>query len=490
MTIDLSRPKSVVIIGSGAGGLTTGILLARSGFNVTILEKNRLAGGMMRGFIRGGLECPVGVHYMGALGNGQVLRRFFDFLEVSDDIPLKKMGATGIIDRYIFDDLTFDLPEGIEAYEKSLLAAFPGESRQIAGLVQLLRRAEAHLNSLDFLFSDEIGFAQLEGFQALGEIMTRLGCSPRLKAVFGVPSCWIGVHHKYCPAFYHNIALASFLMSSWRVKDCAQMTEAFVKRLECLGGRIICGDGVKSIHVESGSVRRIRTVSGKDLKADIVVGAIHPKKVLALLPEEAVRPLYRKRISGLKDTYGILCVHARLDSAAHPEIPYNIFRIDRDEEGNIPDLRFYQIREQAGKSLLSILTSGKNPLWQKWEGTNTGKRGSDYVKAKEEQAHLLFKEAETLFGPLKDLRLLDVYTPLSIRDWANSPDGSAYGVERSCDQLLSAAMLNRSSIEGLFMAGQSVLAPGIMGTIMGSFQTVKFILGPERFRKEIAAAFR
>ena len=66
----------VLVIGSGIGGLSTGLLLANSGFKVTVLEKNRLPGGMIRGFIRQGLECPVGVHYLGALGSGQILRRF------------------------------------------------------------------------------------------------------------------------------------------------------------------------------------------------------------------------------------------------------------------------------------------------------------------------------------------------------------------------------------------------------------------------------
>lgn len=488
--MDLSRSGNALVIGSGIGGLSTAILLAQSGFSVTVVEKNRLPGGMMRGYIRQGLECAVGVHYLGALDNGQVLRRFFDFLGVTSEIAVERMGSAGVIDRYIFDDLTFDLPEGMDAYENNLRAAFPDEPQQITGIMQRLRQAETHLNSLDFLFSDGIGFAQPEQFQAMGEIMNRLGCSPRLKAVLGVPSCWIGVPPDQCPAFYHNTALASYLMSSWRVKKSSQMVDAFVSRLENLGGKLCCGDGVESIRVESRRVCGVRTVSGMEIDAPVVVGAVHPKVVLAMLPDEAVRPLYRKRISGLKDTYGIMCVHAQLDAPAHPEISHNIFRIDRDEYGNIPDLRYYQIRRQDEKSVLTILTSGKADLWRKWENTFTGKRGSDYMEAKEGQARNLFKEAEKIFGPLKGCRLLDVYTPLTIRDWVNSPDGSAYGVVRSCDQLFSASLLNRSSIEGLFLAGQSVMAPGIIGTIMGSFQTAKFILGPERFRTSIASAFQ
>ena len=88
-------------------------------------------------------------------------------------------------------------------------------------------------------------------------------------------------------------------------------------------------------------------------------------------------------------------------------------------------------------------------------------------------------------GPFHGLQILDIFTPLTIRDWVNSPEGSAYGVMRSSDQMLSAALLNRTSLRGLFLAGQSVLAPGILGTILGSFTTVKFIVGSERFRREV-----
>jgi len=93
------------------------------------------------------------------------------------------------------------------------------------------------------------------------------------------------------------------------------------------------------------------------LKAPLVIGAVHPKVVLDMLPDGAVKPSYRKRISNLRNTYGIFCVHAELDAAYHEEIPYNIFKVDTDKYGNIPDIKFYQIRksEKSEKNLLSIL---------------------------------------------------------------------------------------------------------------------------------------
>jgi hypothetical protein len=47
-------------------------------------------------------------------------------------------------------------------------------------------------------------------------------------------------------------------------------------------------------------------------------------------------------------------------------------------------------------------------------------------------------------------------------------------------------MLNRTSIAGLHLAGQSVLAPGIFGTTLGSFHTIRHIVGPDRFSRDVA----
>jgi phytoene dehydrogenase-like protein len=204
-----------------------------------------------------------------------------------------------------------------------------------------------------------------------------------------------------------------------------------------------------------------------------------------MLPPGAVKPSYRQRISNLVDTHGIFSVHATVDSNRHPEIPYNIFKIDTDTKGNVPDLRYYQIRKskKQGVSLLSILTSGRDELWTPWGTTKTGCRGQDYVETKKQHAEKLIREAELLLGPFQQLKLLDAYTPLTIRDWVNSPGGSAYGVLRSSSQMLGTALLNRTAVKGLSLSGQSVMAPGIIGTIMGSFSTVKQLLGVDNFNQ-------
>lgn len=487
------KPEKVLIVGSGIGGLSSGIILAGLGFDVTVLEKNRDGGGLLRSYRRGGIECEVGVHYLGSLAKGQVLDSFFKYLGVREDIAVSRMGEDGVIDRYLFDAPSthpekFDLPQGFDTFESNLHDAFPGDAQCIRTVVSQLRKISKQLHDLDLLFGSDNDFSLLEQTESYGGILDQLGCSPGLRSVLGLASSWIGVPLEDCPAYYHNMALASYLSSSWRLEmSGAAMADAFARRLQALGGTIRTEAEVKKIHVHSRVVKGVKLASGESVAGDIVIGALHPQVVLEMLPEGAVKPSYRNRIRGLENTHSVCAVHVAVDAAIHPEIPYNIFNVDTDAKGNIADLKYYQIRktEEQGRNLLSILTSGRDTLWQPWKDTRSGRRGQEYRALKTELAENLLAESTAIIGDCQDADILDVFTPLTIRDWVNSPDGSAYGVLRSSSQTLATAMLNRTAVKGLYLAGQNVTAPGVIGTIMGSFSTVKLILGADEFMHNV-----
>lgn len=486
-------PTDVLVIGSGIGGLSTAIILAKLGCRVRVVEKNDQPGGLLRSYRRDGIDCSVGVHYLGSLANGQILRRFFDYLGVTEDIPVQRMGKGGIIDRYLLnpfsaEPLSFDVPEGIDNYIANLQATFPSEARQITALRRPLREAAQQLHSLDILYGEQGDFALLDQAEPLGPWLAEFNFSPALRSVLAVPACWLGVDLADCPIYYHNMALASYLSSSWRLTGSgADMALALARRLRQLGGEIVTRAEVADLLVTDRVVKGIRLSSGEELSAETVIGAIHPKAVLGMLPSGAVKPAYRQRISSLVDTYGICATHVRLDSNSHPVIPYNLFNLDTDKAGKIMDLRYYQLRPTPRPefNLLSILTSGRDELWQPWQQTRSGQRGAAYEEQKAVLATELLQEAGKLLGPLSGAKVLDTNTPLTMRDWVNSPGGSAYGVLRSASQSLATALLNRTSVRGLYLAGQSVMAPGIIGTIMGSFATVKLLLGADEFKQQV-----
>ena len=429
----------------------------------------------------------------GALDKGQVLRRLFDYLGITEKLPLKRMGVDGPVDRYYFtnaaaDPRQFDMPFGLDAYEAHLREAFQKEQGAIDGFMTLLRQSAGGLDRLEFLFRKQPVADLIDQTEPLWEVLDRLGCSPGLKAVLSVPSVWIGVPPPLCPQFYHTITLASFLFSSWRLEsNGAHLVNVLVQRFTDLGGRVLCGQAVRRINVRGGHSTGLTLENGEQHDAPLVVGTVQPRVLLNLLGPETVKPSYRRKIMGFTNTHGVFSVNATVPADVHEPLPYNMFSMTADTNGAVNDVIYAQLRPsgQPESLLLTLITGGHDELWRHWEQTRSGYRGDGYGAAKMELAHSLIDKVAPVTGELKGLEVIDTYTPLTIRDWVNSPDGSAYGVMRSHMQMLSAALLNRTAVKGLYLAGQSVMAPGVLGTILGSLVTTKFIVGAERFGKEV-----
>jgi phytoene dehydrogenase-like protein len=287
------------------------------------------------------------------------------------------------------------------------------------------------------------------------------------------------------------MVLAGYLFSSWRLKESgSKMADVFVKRFKELGGKIILSDGAEKILLKSGKVAGTKLKSGLELPSDAVIADVHPKVLVELIEEDALRSSYRQRILNLEETEGIISIQVSVDASAHPEMTHNIYRLSTDEKGIIQDGIFYQLRRGNNNlNLVSIITKSSYKEWNQWENTVSGQRGKDYQEKKQILASGLSQKANEVFGELKNARILDVFTPLTLRDYVNCPEGSCYGVLRSSRQLLKVASLNNIPIPGLFLAGQNALAPGVLGSILGSFNAAKQIAGTERFTREIKWEF-
>ena len=73
-----------VIIGSGLGGLSCGAILAKCGYEVTVLEKEAVIGGCLQCFERRGKRFETGMHFIGSADKGQTLFRLMKALEIDE----------------------------------------------------------------------------------------------------------------------------------------------------------------------------------------------------------------------------------------------------------------------------------------------------------------------------------------------------------------------------------------------------------------------
>ena len=80
-----------IIIGSGISGMAAGIMLAKEGEKVCVVEQHSIVGGMTQTYARKGKIFPTGVHRLGSLIPGQPLWYYFKYLGLMDTLDLVKL---------------------------------------------------------------------------------------------------------------------------------------------------------------------------------------------------------------------------------------------------------------------------------------------------------------------------------------------------------------------------------------------------------------
>ena len=64
----------IIVIGSGLGGLECGVMLSREGMGVCIVEQAAVPGGCLQSFRRRGHSIDTGMHYVGSMQQGGIMR--------------------------------------------------------------------------------------------------------------------------------------------------------------------------------------------------------------------------------------------------------------------------------------------------------------------------------------------------------------------------------------------------------------------------------
>src|SRR5689334_2044144 len=140
----MSTDYDAIIIGSGAGGLTTAVALANAGQKVLVLEQHYVAGGWCHSFTLQGYRFSPGVHYIGGVQPGGPMNLILRGLGVSGDLAFCELNPDGL-DHVLVGDEKFDIPRGREAYIERLKERFPAEARGIDRLFDTIKRLMAQM---------------------------------------------------------------------------------------------------------------------------------------------------------------------------------------------------------------------------------------------------------------------------------------------------------------------------------------------------------
>jgi len=496
------KPDAIVI-GSGASGMTAAIILARSGRKVLVLESHSHPGGLMQTYRRQGLSLPTGVHCLGALAPGQILRRYLDYLGVSEGCRFLPMDPEGFED-YLFPDFSFRVPVGREAFRQRLEESFPGEEAAIARFFEDMERA-AQSFPLYRLRSEREEAPPERLQQALGPYLDGLSADRRLKAVLAASTPLHGTQPSDCPIYVHLLVLDSLLQSAWRIDESVgSLADAYAAAFKAAGGSLRLRARVGRVLTEERRIRGVELSSGERISAEIVVYSGHPHSLSELCQGSGLRKTFLKRISGLPDSIGLFGLALKWPG---PDCPFRArdgfiyssldteegYRQNIAESSELPASLYCQASPEPGPDgnfrvvALAIIPAD---AFAAWSETKSSRRGAKYAALKTSIGARIMAVLEARWPEVAGrLEPIDSYSPLSLRDYTGAP-GGAYGIRRGVGELLEARISTATRVRGLYLVGQGVLLPGILPAVITGVDACARILGREALLSEIDQATR
>ena len=496
--------KKVIIIGSGLGGLSCGVILARYGYEVTVLEQGMQVGGCLQCFSRRGGKFETGMHFIGSASEGQTLDRLLNFIEVKPDITLSQLDPTGY-DVVSLCGQHFRFANGREAFIEQMSQYFPQQRDALVNYYNLVDKV-ASASSLHSLNNVETDAAVNMEYQmrTINEVIDSTVSDPLLAKVLVGNLPLYAAEKDKTPFSTHAFIMDFYNQSAYRIVGGSnQVADSLVRTIGRYGGRVLTRSKATKIvcddtHATGVEFERF-TGDGlrftEFLEADIVISDAHPMRTMELLDTNLIRPAFRRRINSIPQTVGGFSVYLHFKEQTVPYLNSNFYGYLQDspwgcelyDEKSWPKgyLYMHLCHEPQPKFAKTgvILSYMQMADVMKWKGTRVGHRGEDYEAFKREKAERLLDALELEFPGLRS-QIADYYTstPLTYEDYTGTEGGSMYGIARDVSLGAACRVPHRTRVPNVFQTGQNINSHGILGVLVGTIVTCTEIVGPMRIK--------
>lgn len=483
----------VVIIGGGLGGLECGYTLAKSGKSVCVLEQGLLLGGCLQTFKRKKNEFDTGFHYVGALGAGESLWRIFDYFQLMD-LPWHRLDDD-CFDEIILQGERFSFVSGRERFVEELSSRFPHQKENLKKYIETLSDVGDNIFK-SFDTAEAVDFYQKPVFvNSAYDFLNETISDPKLRNVLAGASLKMELHPNL-PLYIYAQINDSFIQSAWRIDGGGQqIADRLAQHIRAFGGEVRTKALVTELVEQDGRLVAAIVNGEERIEGDVFISNAHPVATLDLLKEsQVVKKVYRKRIAGIPNTFGMFTANIKLKEGV-PYVNRNQFIYETDDLWHYAE---YDTAHQTNAALISYQTplNGSRfahnldiitPMnWrdvEMWSDTKVMRRGAEYEAFKREKLNQCVQFAAKYIPGLEDC-VEDVYTstPLTYRDYTYTFEGSAYGIKKDHTKLMFTMLTPRTPLPNLLLTGQNLNLHGILGVSMTSFFTCAEILGMDKVK--------
>jgi phytoene dehydrogenase-like protein len=503
-----------VVIGAGHNGLVAACYLARAGTDVTVIERDTVAGGAVSTVERWpgyrvdrGSSVHIMVRHTGIVEDLDLDVTYLDldpwgFAPFGDEaitfhVDLDRTCASiervcGSRDADAYRAFALDWSaRNTRVFEAFQHAPTPGRlGRTLWGLGKGTGLGGVEL-SRQFLTSGDSLLDEHFDDERLKTALSWLG------AQSGPPS------HEPATADLVGWNTVLHLQAPGRpVGGSGALSEALMARLSSYGGRVLLGDGAASVTTAGGRVTGVGTASGEHHPADVVVSACHVLTTLELLGDEALLAKARRQVR-VGNGIGMVVRLATRGLPTYPEAPEGVHHALQLLAPSRQALRRAHGEWLAGlpptePAALAMCFSGIDAtlapqgkhtvsVWGQWHpyALSNGESWDDIGRREGDKLVAAVERAAPGFSSL--VEDVHVQTPLDLERELGLLQGQVMHVEMSLDQMFlwrpmpELARHRVPGVTGLYLCGASAHPGG--GVFGASGRTVARLVLADRSRR-------
>lgn len=496
-----------IVIGSGPGGLTAAVALARAGLKVLVVEQHYLPGGWTHSFSLEGYRFSPGVHYIGDLGERGGVRALYEGLGVTRDLEFCELNPDAF-DHFFIAGARIDQPKGYDRWLDRLRARFPHEREGIDRFFHVVRSIAMDVRKcdrmLEFPSTLLVPFRAPNllkwGFRTMKPLLDACIRDPLLKGVLSAQCGNHGLSPSRVSMPAHCAMTAHYWDGAFYPRGGAKRIPlALIKELRRRGGVIRLSTRVRRILTHAGRATGVELESGEILKSQSVVCNADPGVTYGkLLGPEHCRGQHRK-VERMKYSVSLLSLFCAVDmdlqGMGYDSGNYWYYRTtdvngiyermehampDDEIEGLFVSITTLKDPGHApnGHHTLEMFTFVPYAPFAQWKDSSIDARPEPYGALKRTLTEKMLAAAEHVIPDLrKHLRFVELGTPLSNDYYCASHTGAAYGTAKTPWQLGPFSFSQRGPVDRLYMCGASTISHGVAGASMSGLVAAQHVLG-------------
>jgi len=464
------RRQRVVIVGAGPGGLATAMLLARSGVQVTVVEKHGRVGGRTATMEQDGFKFDIGPTFF---LYPRVLREIFRDAgyDLDREVPMERLDPQY---RLVFGDGgQIDATADVERMERQIAAISPGDavefknflSRNREKLAGFLPVLESPFESWRDLLRPELMrlLPLMKPWLSLDGDLRAHFKDERIRLGFSFQSKYLGMSPFRCPSLFSILSFLEYEHGVFHpVGGCGAVTAAMARICEEMGVEILLNEPVEEVLIDRGHAVGVRTAKRR-LQADsVVMNADFADAMQRMVPGRHRSKWSDRKIAGKKFSCSTFMMYLGIDGR-YDDVAHHTIYLAENYRKNLRDIEdLHRLSENpsfyvqnASVTDATLAPKGQSTLYVLVPVTHeTGM--IDWPLETAKFRALALRQMERIGIRDVEHRIVTekILTPSGWREEFGLFKGATFSMAHSLDQMLHRRPHNRfEDVQGMYLVG-------------------------------------